>query len=70
MTEPLHLIKELEKIIDEAVMLLSFPLICAYDGEKMPDYLQTLLLETHPYGLLEDEFIISEQYQRLKKEQA
>lgn len=61
--EPLHLIEELEKVIDEAVSLLSFSLICAYKGEKMPDYLKTALMETHPYVLVEDDFIVSEQYQ-------
>ena len=66
MEEPLHLIKDLEEIVDEAVNLLSFPLICAYEGEKMPDYLKTSLMETHPYVLLEDDFIASDQYQSLK----
>lgn len=63
MEEPLHLIKDLEVIVDEAVNLLSFPLICAYEGNKMPDYLKTSLMETHPYVLLEDDFIVSDQYQ-------
>ncbi|QUG43875.1 MEDS domain-containing protein [Psychrobacillus sp. INOP01] len=66
MEEPLHLIKDLEEIVDEAVNLLAFPLICAYDGEKLPDYLKTSLMETHPYVLLEDDFIVSEQYQSSK----
>ncbi|SDO10028.1 MEDS: MEthanogen/methylotroph, DcmR Sensory domain [Psychrobacillus sp. OK028] len=63
MEEPLHLIKDFEKIVDEAVNQIEFPLICAYSGERMPDYLKTILLETHPYVLLEDDFIASEQYQ-------
>ncbi|SFE01662.1 hypothetical protein SAMN05428981_103110 [Bacillus sp. OV194] len=29
----------------------------------MPDYLKTILMETHPYVLMEDDFIVSEQYQ-------
>jgi hypothetical protein len=62
MEEPLHLIEDLEKIVDEAVNLLSFPLICAYEGKKMPDYLKMSLMETHPYVLMEDDFIVSEQY--------
>lgn len=62
MKEPLHLIKDLEEIVDEAVNLLSFPLICAYEGYKMPDYLKDSLMETHPYVLLEDVFIVSDQY--------
>lgn len=65
MEDPLHLIKDLEKTVDEAVNLLSFPLICAYDGERMPDHLRTLLLETHPYVLTEEDFIVSEQYPSL-----
>ena len=56
MEEPLHLIEDFEKIVDEAVNQLSFPLICAYEGKRMPDYLKTILLETHPYVLIEDEF--------------
>ena len=29
----------------------------------MPDHLKTILMETHPYVLLEDDLIISEEYQ-------
>ena len=63
MEDPLYLIEDFEKIVDEAVNLLSFPLVCAYKGNRMPDYLKTILLETHPYILLEDDFIVSEEYQ-------
>ena len=63
MEEPLHLIEDFEKIVDEAVNEFSFPLICAYEGKRMPDYLKTILMETHPYVLMEDDFIVSEQYQ-------
>ena len=63
MEEPLHIIEDLEKIIDKAVKQLSFSLICAYEGKKMPDYLKKILMETHPYVLMEDDFIVSEQYQ-------
>lgn len=60
--EPIHLIGELERIIDNAVNDLSFPLICAYEAERMPDRLQTILYETHPY-VLEDEMVsLSETY--------
>lgn len=69
MKDPLHIIKDLEKVIDKAVNLLSFPLICAYQGEKMPDYLKTILMETHPYVLMEDDFIVSEQYQPVIEQQ-
>src|SRR6478735_6218878 len=44
---------------------LSFPLICAYKGERMPEYLQTILMETHPYVLMEGDLITSEQYRPL-----
>lgn len=63
MEEPLHLIEDFEKIVDEAVNEYAFPLICAYEGKRMPDYLKTILMETHPYVLMEDDFIVSEQYQ-------
>jgi hypothetical protein len=62
MQDPLHLIEDFEKIVDEAVNQLSFPLICVCKGERMPEYLKTILLETHPYILVEDDFIVSEQY--------
>ncbi|WP_308464579.1 MEDS domain-containing protein [Fictibacillus barbaricus] len=62
MEDPLHLIEDFERIVDQAVNHLSFPLICAYDGNRMPDYLITILMETHPYVLMEDDFIPSEQY--------
>ncbi len=64
--DPLHLIEDFEKIVDEAVNTISFSLICAYAGERMPDYLTTMLMETHPYVLLKDDIIISEQYQPIK----
>lgn len=67
MEEPLHLIEDFEKIVDEAVNQLSFPLICAYEGKRMPDYIKKILMETHPYVLMEDDFIISEQYQTPNK---
>ncbi|MCU6602602.1 MEDS domain-containing protein [Peribacillus frigoritolerans] len=60
--EPLHIIEEFERTVDKAVNLLSFPLICAYKGEKMPEYLKTILLETHPYVLEDDDITICEQY--------
>lgn len=62
MEDPLHLIEDFEKIVDSAVNDLSFPLICAYDGERMPDYLITILMETHPYVLMDDQFMTSKQY--------
>ncbi|MGB3259951.1 MEDS domain-containing protein [Paenisporosarcina sp.] len=64
MEEPLHLIEDFEKIIDGAVNELSFPLICAYEGNRMPEYIKQMLLERHPYVLLEDDFIVSDQYQQ------
>lgn len=60
--EPLHIIEEFERTVDKAVNLLSFPLICAYKGERMPEYLNTILLETHPYVLEDDDITICEQY--------
>jgi hypothetical protein len=63
MEDPLFLIEDFERIVDGAVNELSFTLICAYDGEKLPEYVKTFLLQTHPYLLLEDDFIVSEQYQ-------
>lgn len=64
MEEPLHLIEDFEKIIDEAVNELSFPLICAYEGNRMPEYIKTMLLERHPYVLLEDDFVVSDEYRQ------
>ncbi len=63
MEEPLHIIEDFEKIVDGAVNQYSFPLICAYDGERMPDYLVKILMETHPYVLMDENFINSDQYQ-------
>lgn len=62
MKEPLFLIEDFEKIVDNAVNQLSFPLICAYEGNRLPDYLEKILMETHPFVLLEDDFIVSEEY--------
>lgn len=69
MKDPLHIIEDLERVIDKAVNLLSFPLICAYQGERMPDYLETILMETHPYVLKKDDFIVSDQYQPMIEQQ-
>lgn len=63
MKDPLHIIEDFEKIVDKAVNQLSFPLICAYEGAKMPEHLKTILMETHPYVLTHDGFIVSDQYQ-------
>lgn len=54
--EPLHLVEEFERMVDQAVNELDFPLICAYELEKMPERLQTILLETHPF-VLKDETV-------------
>jgi MEDS: MEthanogen/methylotroph, DcmR Sensory domain len=54
MQDPFHLIEDFEKIVDEAVHQLSFPLICAYEGKQMPAYLEQILMDTHPYVLMED----------------
>ena len=62
MEEPLHLIEDLEKIVDEAISILAFPLVCAYEGNRMPEFLKKSLMKTHPYILLEDDLIVSEQY--------
>lgn len=59
MKDPLHLIKDFEKVVDKAVNELFFPLICAYKGDQMPDYLRTILMETHPYVLVEDDIVES-----------
>jgi len=61
--EPLHLIKDIEEIVDEAVNRLSFPLICAYDGNKMPEHIKQMLLKTHSFVLVEDDIILSDQYE-------
>ncbi|WP_342354043.1 MEDS domain-containing protein [Sutcliffiella horikoshii] len=63
--DPLHLIEDIERTADEKVKSLSFPLICAYEAEQMPIQLQTILFETHPYILLEENFISSELYSPL-----
>lgn len=62
MEDPLHLIEDFERVVDNAVNQLSFPLICAYKSERMPEYLRNILMETHPYILVEDDLILSEQY--------
>jgi len=62
----LHLIEDFEITVDEAVHKFLFPLICANEGNRMPDYLTTILMKTHPYVLYKDDIIISEQYQPLK----
>ena len=59
MKDPHHLIEDFEKIVHNAVHEFSFPLICAYQGNKMPDHLTKILMDTHPYVLMEDDFIIS-----------
>ncbi|WP_342515666.1 MEDS domain-containing protein [Sutcliffiella sp. FSL R7-0096] len=63
MDGPLHIVEDLERIVDNAVHQFDFPLVCAYEGAKMPDYLREILLETHPYILVEEELVVSELYQ-------
>ncbi|MCF6139224.1 MEDS domain-containing protein [Pseudalkalibacillus berkeleyi] len=62
--EPLHIIEDLERTVDDAVKHLSFPLTCAYESDRMPDFLKKILMETHPYILMEDDFIPSKQYKQ------
>lgn len=62
MEDPIHLVKDFEKIIDVAVKELQFPLICAYASKSMPENIKTMLLETHPYILVEDEVVVSDMY--------
>ncbi|WP_226683218.1 MEDS domain-containing protein [Sutcliffiella horikoshii] len=67
MEGPLHIIEDLERIVDKAVNELDFPLVCAYERTKMPKYLRKILLETHPYILVEDELVVSEVYKSTLK---
>lgn len=62
MTDPIHLIEDFEKIIDVAVKELEFPLICAYANKALPAPIKQMLLETHPYILVENDVIVSELY--------
>ncbi|MFC0189524.1 MEDS domain-containing protein [Fictibacillus aquaticus] len=61
--DPLYLIEELEEIVNEVVNELSFSHVCAYEAARMPDHLKKILLETHPFILMEDEIFPSEHYQ-------
>lgn len=54
--------RRFREIVDDAVVQLSFPLFCAYERKRIPDCLKTILMETHPEVLMEDDFIVSEQY--------
>lgn len=60
--DPIHLVKDFEKIIDVAVKELQFPLVCAYASKLMPETIKTMLLETHPYVLIENELVVSDLY--------
>jgi hypothetical protein len=62
MEEPFHLIGNFEKIVDNAVNHISFPLICAYEEWKIPNALETILHETHPYILKGDKLMSSKKY--------
>lgn len=62
MDEPFHLIGDFERVVDNAVNEISFPLICAYGERKMPSTLETILLETHPYILKKEKLVFSQIY--------
>ncbi|ARK20867.1 MULTISPECIES: MEDS domain-containing protein [Sporosarcina] len=64
MDGPWHIIEDLERFVDHAVNELSFPLICAYKEESMPEHLQELLFKTHPLIIVNDELVQSEVYER------
>ncbi|ANU12019.1 hypothetical protein A1A1_02877 [Planococcus antarcticus DSM 14505] len=57
--DPIHLVKDFDKLIDVAVKKLEFPLICAYASKSMPETIKKMVLETHPYILVEDDVIVS-----------
>ncbi|PID21071.1 hypothetical protein CSV61_11325 [Sporosarcina sp. P3] len=61
---PLHVIRDVELSADKTVSKLSFPLICAYNEDRMPDHLKKLLVETHPFLLVNDELVLSELYEK------
>ncbi|RLQ92409.1 MEDS domain-containing protein [Falsibacillus albus] len=67
MDGPLNIIEDFEKIVDNAVNELSFPLICAYQKEQMPESLKKTLLETHPYILIEDDIATSKDYKPINR---
>ncbi|WP_404407106.1 MEDS domain-containing protein [Jeotgalibacillus malaysiensis] len=60
MEEPHHLIDDLERIIDNAVNEIQFPLVCAYGKVNMPIHLKTMLMDSHPYTLIENHLLTSE----------
>lgn len=62
MEDPIHLVKDFEKIIDVAVKEYEFPLICAYANKSMPKDIKNMLLEVHPYVLVEDDVVVSDLY--------
>ncbi|WP_251047446.1 hypothetical protein [Planococcus sp. ISL-110] len=41
---------------------LQFSLICVYASQSMSEAIKTMLLETHPYILVEDDVIVSALY--------
>lgn len=64
--DPYFLVRDFEKVIDNAVNELEFPLICAYENKLMPENIKTMLLETHPYVLVEGEMVVSDLYEPTK----
>lgn len=61
--DPYHIVRDFEKVIDVAVNELEFPLICAYENKLMPENIKTMLLETHPYVLVDGDVVVSDIYE-------
>lgn len=61
--DPYHIVRDFEKVIDVAVNDLEFPLICAYENKLMPENIKSMLLETHPYVLVEGDVVVSDAYE-------
>ena len=66
MDTPLHVIKDFEKFVDDAISESNFPLVCAYKKENMPNHLQQALYQTHPLIMTENGLVPSELYERAR----
>ncbi|MGR3765545.1 MEDS domain-containing protein [Rossellomorea sp. NS-SX7] len=65
--DPAHIVDWFEQETDKIVNEQKMTLVCAYEADKMPVDMQSILEKSHPYIMTdEEELIDSEMYNKIK----
>lgn len=64
--DPAHIVDWFEKETDKVVNEQELTLVCAYEAEKMPADMQSILEKSHPYIMTDEDLIDSTLYNKIK----